>query len=454
MTDPIADADSTARGTVLASRLAGMTPSRLAGMTRGTAQDAATTRQSLLLMANTGGTALLGVVYWGIAARGLPIAVVGAGTALIAAVSTISNLSQLNLYSSMGVLLPRAGAHALRLLVRVYQITAALTAVAAAAMVLLVPSITDRMALNIPGGDLWVLLAAAAWTIFALQDGALIAVSSARLVLVSNIGYGVVKIAVLAASIAVFPQGAVQLSWYGPLFLIVPLVNWRLYRRLRRGPTQPPDTDSASVTPLVASAIGRFVAVDYVGFLLMQVATTALPVFVTMIVGPAAAAVFATCWMVSVAVDLLATNVALSISVGIARAPATAARVLKVMFPRLILGMLGIAAVGVVAAPWILQAFGAEYAEQGTTVLRILLISCVLRAVVTMCTAVSRSLLRPGLSVWMQAIVAVTVLGGGLPAMAWGGLTALAWAWLAAHVVAAPAAMAMILPQLRRDGSR
>lgn len=437
-----------------AVRGAVLSPARVVAALRDTRQEAATTRQSLILMANTAGTALLGVVYWGIAARGLPIAVVGAGTALIAAISTISNLSQLNLYSSMGVLLPRAGAGALRLLIRIYQVTAAVTVVAAVGMVLLVPSITDRLELHVPGGDLWVLLAAAAWTIFALQDGALIAVRSARLVLVSNFGYGIVKIAVLAACIHLLPQAAISLSWYGPLVVIVVIVNWRLYLRLRRGSADQPASDARSVTPLMTGAISRFVAVDYVGFLLIQVATTALPVFVTSIVGPAAAAVFATCWMVSGAVDLLATNVALSMSVSIAHRPGTVARVLRTMFPRLVVGMIVTTAVGIVAAPWILGAFGAEYAQQGTTILRILLVSCIFRAVVTMCTAVSRSLMRPGLAVVMQAIVAVTVLGVGLPAMALGGLAALAWAWLGAQVVAAVASTVLMLKNLQPVGVR
>jgi hypothetical protein len=309
--------------------------------------------------------------------------------------------------------------------------------------------LNQRLQIGNASGGAAVAIAAVLWSVFALEDGALIAVRSARVVAASNVAYGIAKVAVLIVALQLAPGIAVPLSWYGPLVLIVPIVNWRLFQLLRKGAT--PSDVSNGPPASRSAAVGRFVAVDYLGYLLLQSATTALPVFVSAVKGPEPAAVFGACWMISSTVDLIGSNVAMSMTVGIAGNPKIAIGTLRTTLPGLLGGVGAVAAILFAAAPWALRYFGPVYAQHGVAVVRILLVGCVFRLVVTVCCAVARALMRPGTIVIVQAIIGAVVLGAGVPAMAGGGLVELGLAWVIAQIVAAFTAGAMTLVNVRQD---
>jgi O-antigen/teichoic acid export membrane protein len=72
-------------------------------------------RSAYALIAGTGLTSLLGIVFWLLAARLLPAEAVGTGTALISAMTFLATLSTLGLRNSLVRFLAPAGASARRL---------------------------------------------------------------------------------------------------------------------------------------------------------------------------------------------------------------------------------------------------------------------------------------------------------------------------------------------------
>ena len=402
-----------------------------------------TARQGMILIANTVVTALLGVVYWGVAARRLPVEAVGGGAAIISAVTVISGLAQLNLFTSMSVLIPGAMPGQRSALVRrIYFTTVMLTVLSAAVVAYASPAVLGGT--NTPWMSVvaWAVPAAAMWTLFTLQDGALIAVRATGYVLAFNAGFGVAKLALLVILPSDDSSSAVLWSWYAPLIIFVPLANLVLFVKLK--------ADKSPVEHSRSSRLTRFVAIDYVGFLVVQVMTTALPVYVATIVGTGSAAVFATCWMVSNALDLAAGNVAIAMSVSIARKPEQASQVIRSLAPRMACLLLLLVGSLIAAASPILKVFGEEYSSHGATILRWLLIGCIFRAVVTLCSATARSLRRPGAVIVMQLVAAIVVLAGGLPAMQKWGLPALGVAWATGQFIAAGVGVAITVALLRR----
>jgi O-antigen/teichoic acid export membrane protein len=402
-----------------------------------------TARQGLVLIANAVVTALLGVVYWGVAARRLPLEAVGGGTATISAVTMISGLAQLNLFTSMSVLIPgTAPGRRSALVRRIYLTTVMLTVVGAAAVAYVSPSVLGGATTHWMTAAAWAVPAAAMWTLFALQGGALIAVRATGYVLAFNAGFGAAKLALLFILPSDDSSGVVLWSWYAPLIVFVPLANVVLFLKLKNDRTPVEHSGSPRFT--------RFVAIDYAGFLVVQIMTTALPVYVATMVGAESAAVFATCWMVSTALDLAAGNFAIAMSVSIARNPQQASQVVQSLAPRMTGLLLLLVGTLIAAASPILDIFGEEYTKHGVTILRLLLIGCIFRAVVTFCSATARSLRRPGAVIVMQLVAAVVVLAGGLPAMQMWGITALALAWALGQLLAAGAGTAITVLLLRR----
>ncbi|HET9518226.1 MAG TPA: hypothetical protein VFO77_10905 [Actinoplanes sp.] len=409
-------------------------------------------RQGLLLLANTAATTGLGVVYWGVAARSLPMALMGAGTALVAAITTLSNFSQLNFYSSVGVLLPRMGDGKARAVARIYGVTSFLTLLAAAIVAVFIPRLLQHGDDRSAQSSSWIVAMAVIWTIFALQDGVLIAIGAAKIVLLSNTVYGVVKLGLLVWAAAMLPAQAIALSWYGPLGFIVIAVNiwiWRELRRQRALPAPPPPE-----TPTAVRRLPRFVAIDYLGFVVLQCVTTALPVYVSLLSGPEDAAVFATCWMVASGVDLIAYNLTSSMAVGIAQDPSATGHLVRRLVPRMAALLLPAVVGGVALAPWFLAVFGSQYADDGAGILRLLLIGCIPRAVVTAGSAICRALMHPGRVLAMQLTLALVVVAIGLPLLQHFGLTALATVWIAGQSSAAVVATALCVSLLRRRPAR
>ena len=196
------------------------------------------TRTAWPLVLNTGTNALLGVTFWVVAARLYDQATIGRNTALLAAMTTLSGVSQLNLGPGMAVLIPRAGPFARRVLLRVYGAVTAFAVLTLTAFLLLVlPHLSELSQVldSTPRMALFA-LAVLAFNIFALQDAALVSLRLGKLIPVENFVFGTVKIVLLVALLGLVPGLGIFVSWLIPMLVIVPVVSG--YVLLRAGRRQ------------------------------------------------------------------------------------------------------------------------------------------------------------------------------------------------------------------------
>jgi len=400
------------------------------------------------LMVTTASNALMGMVYWVVAARLYDQVAVATNMAVIAAMTTLSGLAQLNLGPSLGVFLPRAREHARRVVLLVYGAVTAYGALVVTVFVLLVLPHLTRLSDALGSGDrvLVFALAVLAFNLFALQDAALAALRRGRLIPIENAAFGLVKIVLLFALVGSLPQFGIFASWFIPMLVVVPVVSGYVLLRAcaPRRSTLPPATTRDSIPEL---------ALDYLGYLFQVASTFFLPVVALELLGPVEASLFAVAWLTSSTMDLLATNVgtALTVETSYGEDPATLRRtILRRAVPFVAL----VAAVAFLAAPLILQLYGAEYRADGLHTLQMLLAASVPRCVVTFAIAESRAHRQIGKIVWLRAQNAALALGLSFLLTPGLGVEGMAVAWLVAQTCGAATALQIVwrkrVPSLER----
>ncbi|MDZ7579020.1 MAG: glycosyltransferase [Candidatus Nanopelagicales bacterium] len=404
-----------------------------------------TVRSGYLLIVNTVATALLGLGYWAIAARVMPPAALGVGAALIALITALSTAGQLNFSLSLPVLLPRAGKHRRRLLLRSYGAALALTLAIGIGALAIAPGAMSALPGGVTGATPF-LVALCLWSIFSIEDGALVAANRTWVVPVENSAFGVLKVAALLG-LAVLVTGGetgrsetadaaiLAASWYLPLALIIPVVTVILLRTLA-APAPRPDSDQLRVR--------QFVAFDYVGSLLLQAGSTALPFIVAVALDPTAAALFVVAWTLSTSVDVLTMNLSWPMSVAIASSPKDAAATSRAVALRISLLIVPAIGVGIVGAPWLLQIFGQEYAEGSVGILRLLLFASIPRAAATFAMSGLRARGKARAVAGVQGVATVITLAIGLGLAPTLGVNGFGIGWLIANLIAAALALAAL----------
>lgn len=402
-------------------------------------------RSGSALVLSTGLTSAFGVAYWIVAARSYPPRVLGEQSAAISSMLMLSNFAQLNMFFALTRFVPRAGRATARLVGSAYAACATASLLAGTAFVVLAPRVSGRLEYLHSSGWMPVafVLSVPLWGIFALQDGVLTALHRAPWVAVENAAFGVVKVALLVLLAAVFAGGGIFLSWTLPVVLAVVPVNALVFGRLTR------DRPEATA-PVTLRGVARFVGVDYVSSLLLQCYTTALPLLIVALLGPAANARFYVAYVVIAAVDLVAVNLATSLVVEAAHDERRLAEyALRVLRRSAVLLIAGVAVLELGAGP-LLHVFGHGYAGDSLSLLRLMLLGSVPRMVGIVYMATLRVQRRVGRVVLIQLVVAVLVVALTValtPAM---GVRGVGVAWACAHTAVAVALLPWLL-RLRRS---
>lgn len=397
------------------------------------------TRTAWPLILNTGANGLLGVTYWVVAARLYDQATVGTNTALIAAMTTLSGISQLNLGPSLAVLVPRAGPRARRVLLYVYASVTAFTVLTLAGFLLVVlPHLSElEDVLDTPVRMAVFALGVLAFNLFALQDAALVALRRGTLIPIENIAFGSVKIVVAIALCGILPAMGIFTSWLVPMLVMVPLVSGYVFRRSRH------QKSSAVVGDAPREPLRRL-GLDYVGYLFQVSSTFFLPVVALELLEPVEASLFSIAWLTSSTLDLLATNVgtALTVETSYGEDPVALRRTI---FRRAVPLVGVVAGMGLLAAPLILRVYGPDYSA-GATTLQILLLASVPRCLVTFAIAEARAHRRMWIIVWLRAQNAALALGLSylLTTRTAMGVNGMAVAWLIAQLFGAASALALV----------
>ncbi len=393
------------------------------------------------LVLNTGANALLGVAFWMVAARQFDASAVATNTALIAAMATLSGISQLNLNQGLAVLVPRSGERARTVILRSYGAVSAFGLVVLGVFLgLVLPHLELSSVLDSPERLAWFVVGVLTLNLFALQDAALIALRRGGVVPIENTVYGAAKLLLLLPFVAVMPAFGIFAAWVLPMVLLVPLVSGLLVLR------QPPAAPRGDPPP-GRDGVGSL-ALDYVGYLFNVSTTMAFPVVALELLPPLEAAVFSVAWLTSFTIDLLAFHVGTALTVEASYGHDSGALRRSVLLRALPL-VVAVAGAAALAAPLILDLYGSVYGEQGAAALRILLCATVARSLVTFAVADARAHRRIGYVVAVRALCSTTALVLAVVLTPRLGLEGLALAWLGAQVLGAVVA----LPRLLRRSS-
>ena len=410
--------------------------------------DSSLLRNGYALMANTVVTGVLGLAYWLLAARHYSEANVGRASAAYSAMNLLAGITALSLIGAMARFIPQSGRGTGKLIRLGYGISV-LSAIIGSAVFLLVAGRPGSSYSELTGVPIGIIFTGCViiWSLFTLQDGALVGMRNASWVTLENAVFGVAKIAMLLPLAAVIPHTGLYVSWMVPAALAVPAVNWLIFSKLlprHKG-------IKGSAPPPTRSQVGRFLAGDVSGALMLLASINLVPVLVAMFVAPGLNAYFYMAWTIGITLDLLAANMALSLTVEGAFDPVALARHAKAALRRLMM-LLVPAAIGIaLLAPVILGLFGPGYAKYGAPILTLLAAATVPRTLTETYLGALRAQNRTSFVALIQGIRAVMILTLVLVLTQSMGIVGAGVAVLISQVVLAIGVLPGLLKVLRAD---
>ena len=366
-------------------------------------------RNGYALVANSGATGLLGLLYWVLVARLYPTAVVGRASAAYAAMNLLAGFTALNFNGALTRFIPQAGHRTKRLVTQAYLVSGLASVLVAVPFLLTIgrwgPSYAE---LGSPITGLFFVGCVVTWAVFTLQDSVLTGLRSAVWVLVENGLFGVVKIVLLVAFASRLPHLGIYLSWMVPALAAVPLVNALIYGRLVPRHT----AATLESAPPTSRQIGRFLAGDYSGAMFLLATTSLVPVLVAVRISDVRlTAYFYMAWMVGGVLDLVGINMAMSLTVEGSFDASTLALNCRRALRKIAGILLPCAALTALLAEWALGLFGPGYAEYGAPVLQLLAVATLPRAVTEVYLGALRAQSRTSLVAIIQGSRCVLMLG-------------------------------------------
>ena len=322
------------------------------------------------LVISTGGSGALGILYWYFATHLTSQTFVGRAAAEIAAITLLSSLSQLGFGPVFQRYLPGAADKAKRLVLTAYTLCTGLALTIGATYVAL--GLAHRFYKPSLQWSLLFIVTVVFYTIFGLQDYALVSLRVSRWVAVENNLFGIAKIFLLFPFAAYAAGQGIILSWTIPVFLTILAVNWYIFRR--RLPIYLLESTLREPLP----SLPRILAMT-----IPQYMTTILSIFSTSVValivitrrGATENAFYFLAAQIASAPTMLLWSVSRLFVVEAVHEPHRLRRTLShgviAMSIIVVLSM----GVGITFAHQFLSIFGTAYADHGTTLLRLLLLA-------------------------------------------------------------------------------
>ena len=395
-------------------------------------------RTGYYLILGTGASGVLGVAFWALAARAYDADVVGVSAAAVSAIALVSGVCSLGLSAVLVRYLPVAGRHTRPLIVRSYALTVLLSLLVGGAVAL--SSDVWSPSLGFLNEGLWPLafaLSTAAMTTFTLQDSALTGLQAAGWIPLENTLYAVAKLVLLIAVAGLLPFAGPFVAWNAPLLPAIALVSYLIFRRLL---PRMPREGGLERRQVIAMAAG-----NYGGNLFGLLGNMYLPILVANQTSATEAAYFYVPWMISITVELVALNMMTSLTVEAAldmpRLRALSRRALRQSM-RLVLP---VALLTALLAPIGLLIFGQEYADEGTTLLRLLAIGAIPNVVVALGAGVARIEHRGWIVSAIQGFQLVFVVALSAALLPSQGIEAVGLVWTGCQFLLAAVLLATIL---------
>lgn len=362
------------------------------------------------LMSSVIGSSALGLLFWVIASRAYSAEAVGQSSAAVAALMFLTGVGGLFLDSALYRYLPRAGDATGRMVARASLLTVVAACIATA--VFLSGLDVWAPALSFLRSSPWVIAvslgAVVGSCLLILQDGALIGMRRAGWVPVKNIAYNVLKLPLLVGLAAALPTYGILVAWIVPIAFIAVPSAFLLARRLI--PQHAALTRSHQEV-VDGRTVRGYVAGNYAGYLCMLASRNIPPLLVIHEAGAKAAAYFYPPWLIFTSLLLLATNVSTSLVVEGARDRDQLVVHARQAFRQTGRLVLPISAGLALGAPYVLRFFGPDYADEGSTLLRLLAVSLIPGSVSVLSFGVARVQNRVASIVLAQVVLAALVLG-------------------------------------------
>ncbi len=353
-------------------------------------------RSGYALVLSSGLTSAVGFVFWIVAAREYSPDVVGKNSALVYAIMFLAGVAQLNLTNVLVRFVPVAGRRSRRLVGLAYAVGGGFAVLAGLVFAWGARLWSPDLAEVFDGRSATLLFAASTgiWAIFVMQDGVLTATGRAAVVPLENAVFSCLKVAMVVVLAAVLPLRGIAVSWMAATAMAVVATNGYLFARALPAHVA---TGAQVAEPLPVRRVARYAGGDYLGVLCWLGCTQLLPVLVLGRVGPAGTAVFSMAWTIAYSLYLVPSGLGQSLVAHTAADPAELESARRGVVRHALALLVPVVAVLFVAAPYVLALFGRQYAESGTWVLRLAVLSSLPNVVTA--SAVSAARVRRRMSV-------------------------------------------------------
>ncbi|MCH6171640.1 phosphotransferase [Pseudonocardia alaniniphila] len=360
-------------------------------------------------------TAVAGFAFWLVAARLYPAAMVGVIVVALSAMQLLTGIAQLNLNQALHR--SAAGPHDHRRIGRAYLVSAMLMAAGAVAVVAAASFWAPELlgyAGRVPLLEFFI-PATIIWSFFALQDSVVAAAARGGSLPVGNVVLALLKIMLLAIAVVWALQDGSTFTWALAVAAVVACAVGYLFLRALA---------DREATPVQQSGL------DHAGRLLWSAAVHGLPLLVLVVIGPVHAAVYGIVWTIGFSLHLVSSTIGHALTPQAVAAPEGAPTARRDMERRALTLLLPAVVLIEVTAPFVLRIFGPEYAELGSTALRIAAWSAIPGIVTTSAISMARARKRGAVLFVVPAAVATITIGLSLILVPRWGLIGIATAWL------------------------
>jgi O-antigen/teichoic acid export membrane protein len=333
-------------------------------------------QNAFALMISTGGSAILGLAFWGIATHLATQKAVGRTSAEISAMILLANLSQLSFGTIFERFLPVAGEETRRFVLRGYVMCIV------CAFVLATIYATSGLAHSfLPTALVWrsfFIAAAILWTIFALQDSVLIGLRASKWVPVENILFAAMKLAVLAVLISSLPAQGIFVAWVSPVILTIIFVSRYIF--VKRIPEHMKLKAPLESLPRSKELI-LLAGAQYATLLFSVIIPAVVTLIVIQRLGAVANAHYYVPALITGSLSIFLLSIYKSFIVEATSEPHALRHHTNMVIGAMSVVLVPSVILGVIFAPLILRVFGTTYALHSTTLLRMLLLALPMNAV-------------------------------------------------------------------------
>ena len=339
-------------------------------------------QNAVALITSSAISAIIGIVFWAVAARLETARVVGESSAALASMSILALLSQMSFGPTFERFIPVAGRRTHGLIIRAYVICTV------SATIITVAFIASGIGHNFISASLpWrtvFLVSVVLWAIFGLQDSALVGLRSTRWVPVENITYSAAKLALLPLFVMWSAREGIFVAWNFPVIWLIVAVNWYIFRH--RVPAHQLHSRPSEQLPSTRQLL-TLSGAQYASLLVGVMASSITSLIVVDRLGAVANAHYYIPAQTAIGVSILITSIMRSFYVEVASEPERIREFARITFKSLTILLPPIIVIGVLFAPQFLGIFGHAYATQGATLLRMMLLSSPAMAVTTFYSA-------------------------------------------------------------------